>query len=103
MTVMSEFFRSIQQGLNEAIDYCEDNCSQAVVHEVLPAHKVSPVDVKNIRAKLAVSQAELASVAKVSVRTVQYWESGQHIPRKEAREFLVAVEEEPQLFTSLAV
>lgn len=42
---MSEAFKSIKQGLEEAIEFSKGKKGKAVVHEF------SPVDVKNIRSK----------------------------------------------------
>ncbi|VFM99333.1 MAG: putative transcriptional regulator [Candidatus Kentron sp. G] len=48
-------FSSIKQGLEEAIGYCEGGCTEAAVHEF------SPIDVKNIRARMDMTQMEFAS------------------------------------------
>jgi len=40
---MTDFFKSIKQGMNEAIQFSEGKCPQAVVHQF------SAIDVKNIR------------------------------------------------------
>lgn len=47
---------------------------------------MNDLDIKEIRAHLGVTQAELAKRLGVSERTVQNWESGTTIPeRKQAR------------------
>jgi len=40
---MTDFFKSIKQGMNEAIQFSEGKCPKAVVHQF------STIDVKNIR------------------------------------------------------
>ena len=45
---MSEFFNSIKQGLNEALEFSEGKCPEAKVHQF------SPIDVKNIRKKVGI-------------------------------------------------
>ncbi len=54
---MSEAFNSIKQGLTEAIEYSKGKPGKAIVHEF------TPVDVKAIRKKLAMSQAELRALS----------------------------------------
>lgn len=49
---------------------------------------VEAPDVKSIRAKLGVSQTELASLLGISVRTVENWEQKRRIPKGPARVLL---------------
>jgi putative transcriptional regulator len=72
---MSEFFNSIKQGLNEAVTYSKGNLSKAVVH------KFSPLDVKNIRTNMGMSQTEFASAFSISVSTLCHWERGDREPQ----------------------
>ena len=67
---MANAFPSVKQGLSEAIDYSKGNLRKAVVHEF------SPLDVKNIRAKVGMSQSEFASAFGISVSTLRHWERG---------------------------
>ncbi|MBT8421333.1 MAG: helix-turn-helix domain-containing protein [Gammaproteobacteria bacterium] len=87
---MSEFFYSIKQGLGEAIGYSEDRCPEAVVHEF------SPVDVKNIRARMNMTQMEFASAFGISVSTLRHWERGDRVPQGPALVLLNVVQKEPQ-------
>ena len=87
---MSEFFNSIKQGLAEAIDYSEGKCPKAVVHQF------SPVDVKNVRSKLGMSQTEFASAFGISVSTLRHWERGDRAPHGPALVLLNVVAKEPQ-------
>ena len=52
---MSSAYESIKKGLDEAIVYAKGKKSKAIVHAF------SPVDVKNIRANISMSQGEFAS------------------------------------------
>jgi putative transcriptional regulator len=89
--VMSEFFNSIKQGLNEAVAYSKGNLSKAVVH------KFSPLDVKNIRTNMGMSQTEFASAFGISVSTLRHWERGDREPRGPALVLLNVVKKEPQV------
>ncbi len=87
---MSDFFNSIKQGLGEAVAFSEGKCPQAIVHEF------SPVDVKNIRSKMGMSQTEFASAFGISVSTLRHWERGDRVPHGPALVLLNVVEKEPQ-------
>lgn len=87
---MSEFLKSIKQGLKEAVDYSDGKCPQAVVHEY------SSVDVKSIRSKMGMSQTEFASAFGISVSTLRHWERGDRVPHGPALVLLNVVEREPQ-------
>ncbi|TXR53120.1 NadS family protein [Reinekea thalattae] len=88
---MTESFLSIKQGLTEAIEFSEGKPNQAVVHEF------SPVDVKNIRAKIGMSQNEFASAFGISVSTLRHWERGDRTPQGPALVLLNVVAKEPAL------
>ena len=54
------------------------------------------VDIKKIRRKVNASQAELAHMIGVSVRTLQNWEQGRRKPRGPARALLKVFDESPK-------
>ncbi len=87
---MSEIISSIKKGLEEAVAFSEGKCPEAVVHEF------SPIDVKNIRARMGMSQNEFASAFGISVSTLRHWERGDRVPRGPALVLLNIVEKEPQ-------
>ena len=87
---MSNAFRSIKQGLEEAIEFSKGKPGKAVVHEF------SPVDVKNIRAKIGMSQSEFASAFGISVSTLRHWERGDRVPQGPALVLLNVVAKEPK-------
>ena len=87
---MSDYFNSIKQGLEEAVAFSEGKCSEAVIHEF------KPKDVKNIRAKMNMSQNQFASAFGISVSTLRHWERGDRVPHGPALVLLNVVEKEPQ-------
>ena len=87
---MSNFFNSIKKGLEEAVEFSKDNCPKAVVH------KLSPIDVKNIRSNMSMSQSEFASAFGISVSTLRHWERGDRTPQGPALVLLNVVKKEPK-------
>ncbi len=87
---MSKAFDSIKQGLEEAIEFSKGKPGKAVVHEF------SPVDVKNIRANIGMSQNEFASAFGISVSTLRHWERGDRRPHGPALVLLNVVSKEPK-------
>jgi len=86
---MSHAFDSIKQGLGEALEFSKGKQKKAVVHEF------SPIDVKNIRANVGMSQNEFASAFGISVSTLRYWERGDRTPHGSASVLLNVVAKEP--------
>ena len=86
---MASAFSSIKQGLSEAIKFSEGKVKKAIVHEF------APVDVKNIRAKVGMSQNEFASAFGISVSTLRHWERGDRTPQGPALVLLNVVAKEP--------
>ena len=87
---MSDFFSSIKQGLNEAIEFSKGNTKGAMVH------KFSPLDVKRIRSNVGLSQNEFATAFGISVSTLRHWERGDRTPQGPALVLLNVVDKEPQ-------
>lgn len=87
---MSKAFDSIKQGLGEALDFSKGKKTKAVVHEF------SPIDVKNVRAKVGMSQNEFASSFGISVSTLRHWERGDRSPHGPALVLLNVVAKEPE-------
>ena len=59
-------------------------------------HEFSPIDVKNIRANIGMSQNEIASAFGISVSTLRHWERGDHTPHGPALILLNVVAKEPK-------
>ena len=87
---MNKAFDSIKQGLDEAVEFSKGKKGKAIVH------KFAPVDVKNIRAKVGMSQNEFASAFGISVSTLRHWERGDRIPQGPALVLLNIVAKEPK-------
>ncbi len=87
--IMSTAFDSIKQGLIEAIEFAQGKPTKAIVHDI------SPVDVKAIRARVGMSQAEFASAFGMSLGTLRHWERGDRTPRGPARVLLNVIAKEP--------
>ena len=88
--IMSEAFESIKQGLEEAIEFSKGKQKKAIVHEF------TPVDVKNIRTNIGMSQNEFASAFGISVSTLRHWERGDRKPHGPALVLLNVVSKEPK-------
>ncbi len=86
---MNNAFDSIKQGLGEALEFSKGKKSKAVVHEF------TPVDVKNIRSQVGMSQNEFASAFGISVSTLRHWERGDRKPHGPALVLLNVVAKEP--------
>ena len=91
VTQMTSAYSSIKQGLTEAVGFSEGKVKKAIVHEF------SPVDVKNIRAKIGMSQSEFASAFGISVSTLRHWERGDRTPHGPALVLLNVVAKEPEV------
>lgn len=87
---MSKAFESIKQGLEEAIEFSKGKQGKAIVHEF------SPIDVKNIRSNMGMSQNEFASAFGISVSTLRHWERGDRTPHGPALVLLNVVSKEPK-------
>ena len=86
---MSSAFDSIKQGLTEAVDFAQGARDKAVVHEF------TPVDVKEIRSGIGMSQPEFASAFGISLGTLRHWERGDRKPRGPALVLLNVVKKNP--------
>lgn len=91
LSAMSGTFESIKKGLEEAIEFSNARCPKAIVHEMLPP------DVKAVRSRAGMSQAEFASAFGISVSTLRHWERGDRTPRGPALVLLNIVAREPEM------
>jgi putative transcriptional regulator len=87
---MGKAFDSIKAGLEEAIDHASGSPSKAVVHHF------DPVDVKAIRAQVAMSQTEFAASFGISLGTLRHWERGDRQPHGPARVLLMVLSKQPK-------
>jgi len=87
---MAEAFDSIKQGLGEAIAFSKGNKKKTGVH------KFTPVDVKNIRTNIGMTQNEFAFKFNISVSTLRHWERGDRKLQGPALVLLNVVAKEPK-------
>ena len=80
----------IMAGLREAIDYVQGRRARGMRVWEMP-----PGEIKAMRERLALSQAEFAERFGFSVRNVQKWEQGAARPSGAARAFLTVIAREP--------
>ena len=85
---MSHAYDSIKKGFDEAIEFANGKKTKAIVHEF------TPVDVKNIRSNIGMSQSEFASAFGISVSTLRHWERGDRTPQGPALVLLNVVAKE---------
>ncbi len=88
----SEAFKRIERGLLEAIAFAQGKDTGAVVHHVdVP----DTPDVRAIRAKTGLSQAEFAKSIGVKKATLLNWEQDRRVPDGPARVLLALIAKEP--------
>lgn len=87
---MAKAFESIKAGLTEAIAHAKGRPIKARIH------RMRPLDVKAIRAKVGMSQAEFAASFGISLGTLRHWERGDRQPHGPARVLLNVVAKEPK-------
>lgn len=89
-------FDELNASLGEALDIKRGKVKPGRVtrHEV--------TDVKAIRARLKVSQAEFADAMGTSVDTIKSWESKRRNPTGLAAKVLATIQDNPALFNELA-
>ena len=87
----SEAYRRIEQGLKEAIAYMEGDTAGAITHVI----EVPDSDVRAIRTRTGLSQAEFARSIGVKKATLLNWEQGRRTPDGPARVLLALIAKEP--------
>jgi len=87
---MSEAYKSIKSGLEQAIAHAKNEPIHAVVHDF------GPMDVKSIRRKVGMTQNEFASSFGISLGTLRHWERGDRKPRGPARVLLSVLDSDPE-------
>ncbi|HBM42307.1 MAG TPA: transcriptional regulator [Halomonas sp.] len=89
-------FDELQTSLQEAVEIKQGKtqASRITRHEV--------ADVKAIRTKLHVSQAEFAEAMGTSVDTIKSWETKRRNPTGLAAKVLATIQDDPAFFEELA-
>ena len=102
---MSEFYKRIKEGLQQAIEYEKGNLPDVRVHEVTinSVHPYFKEDIKRIRAKHKLTQCQLAIAVGVSDRTVQAWERGANNPSGASCRMLELLEKDDNLLEKYSI
>ena len=74
-------FNRLMEGVKQGAEYLKGLRNPSRVHKVT----VRIPDIKSIREKLKVSQAEFAEMLGISVRTLQNWEQKRRVPDRSSR------------------
>ena len=88
---MTEDYDRILKGLQEVEAYLKGDTTGAVVHHIEVPHS----DVRAIRARTGLSQAEFARSIGVKKATLLNWEHNRRTPDGPARVLLALIEREP--------
>lgn len=89
---MSDAFKSIEQGLKEAIAHASGQ-NTITVHEI----EIPDADVQAIRARTGLSQAEFAKSIGVKKATLLNWEQHRRSPEGPARVLLALIDKDPKI------
>lgn len=90
-------YKSIKQGLTEALAFAQGRETDVRVHQVaIPA-----VDVAAVRASTGLSQAAFARSIGVAKGTLLNWEHGRRRPTGPAQVLLAIIEKKPSLVSEL--
>ncbi len=92
-------YSSIIKGLKEAIDHEKGGLKGVKRHVVAvkPLIIYKDKEIKNIRAKLDLTQSAFANIIGVSQKAVEKWESGKNIPQGPAQRMLELLDKEPAI------
>ncbi len=83
---------SIRRGLEEALAYAQGT-ADARRYRV---HVPRDIDVKAIRAKLAMTREEFAGRFGFSINTLRHWEQGRRVPEGPTRAYLLVIDRDPK-------
>ncbi|GGB63726.1 transcriptional regulator [Roseibium aquae] len=89
---MSDAFKSIEQGLKEAIAHARGG-EAVTIHEI----DIPDADVQAIRARTGLSQAEFARSIGVKKATLLNWEQRRRAPDGPARVLLALIDKDPSI------
>jgi putative transcriptional regulator len=85
-------FDKVAAGLNDAVDIARGRADPATYRVHVPAD----VDVRKIRRRLKLSQAQFAAKFGLPAATVRDWEQNRRRPEGAARVLLKVIKEEPE-------
>ena len=87
---MSKAFDEMSTGLREAIEFAKGRTAGAVVH------RLRPVNVRELRCRLGMTQERFAAALGVGLGTLRHWERGDRQPRGPALALLNVVDRKPE-------
>lgn len=87
---MSEAFKRIKAGLQQAVDHAQGN------EQGVRIHRPRPVDVKALRVKVGMSQEQFAARFGFSTATLRHWERGDRQPHGPALVLLNVIDHNPR-------
>lgn len=87
---MGTAFKSIKQGLSEAVAHARGEKVAAKVYQP------SPVDVAGLRLRLGFTQEQFAARFGFSVATLRHWERGDRKPQGAALVLLNVIDRDPK-------
>jgi putative transcriptional regulator len=93
---MSEVAKSIERGLEEALAYSRGEADESRYRVHVPER----IDVRAIRTKLGMTQAEFAACFGFSVNTLRHWEQGKRQPEGPTRAYLLVIDRAPDAVRS---
>ncbi len=89
---MSSIGDRVVAGLQDALAFSQGKRGRRRVHRVtVPAH----VDVKAIRVRFNMTQAQFADTFGFTLHAVRHWEQGKRTPEGAARVLLLVISREP--------
>jgi len=88
---MSKVFASIRNGLRQAIAHQQGKRVRG-----MKLHVPAKVDVKAVRRRTGLTQAEFAAKFAISLGTLRHWERGDRMPRGTALVLLNVIAREPK-------
>ncbi len=86
---MSDIFKSIKRGMEEAIAHQKGKRTRVKVY------KPEAVDVKKVREKTGLTQEQFAATFGISLGTLRHWERGDRAPHGPALVLLNVIDKEP--------
>ncbi len=89
---MTKVANSVRRGLEQALAYAKGEADLRRYR----VHVPPDVDVKKIRTKLGMTQAEFAARFGFSVNTLRHWEQGKRRPEGATRAYLLVIDRAPK-------
>ena len=90
---MTDAFKSLKAGLEDAIAFAEGDATKAVIHHI----ELPIPDVSVIRKKTGLTQKQFAKWINVKVGTVQQWEQKRRSPEGPTTVLLTIIDQNPNI------